>query len=250
MKQDAWTHTTTNAEYGTTGALGSPRAWLRRAFDCPSLDDTTFQPGSITPTEISVAGIWYKTSNGFNIPATGEHRELFRWFDVPPPEKMMRPRTQVALVPVIGVCAAVPMHEVLHWIKIYKESGATYTWWNTPVNRAQRAVDPLAGKRPRRQLDHSVVYKMLDAGKTRVEISKLLDFPKENIDYVIKKWRAGLPLYEKFQKPRIDAVALVQDYAAGASPQDLADKYTTALAYVYKLIKQQKELECQDHNQP
>jgi Mor family transcriptional regulator len=112
-----------------------------------------------------------------------------------------------------------------------------------------RAVDPLAGRRPRRQLDHAQVYQMLDAGKDRKEISKLLDFPTENIDYVIKKWRAGLPLYEKFQKPRIDAKALMKDFRGGATPKQLADQYNTALAYVYKLIKIQKDLECLDPNQ-
>ena len=242
MKQDFWTHTTTRAEYGTSGAIGSPRAWLRRAFDTSTLDDTTFQPGSITPTEISVAGLWYKQPDGYSLPVTGMHRELFRWFEVPEPDKMMRPRTQSVLVPAIGLCAAVPMHEVMSWIHIYRQHGATYTWWNTPVNRAQRAVDPSAGKAPRRQLDHAVVYSMLDSGMTLPEIAKQLNFPRENIAYVVKKWTAGLPLYEKFQKPRIDAQILLEDHMSGASPKELADKYTTSLAYVYKLIQQQKDL--------
>jgi transposase len=250
MKQDTWCHTTTRAEYGTTGALGSPRAWLRRAFDAPTLDDTTFQPGSITPTEISVAGVWYKQADGYSLPVTGMHRELFRWFEVPEPENMMRPRTRVPLRPAIGLCAAVPMHEVMKWIKIYQAHGAEYTWWNTPQDRAARAADPSAGKPARRHLDHAVVYRMLDAGQTKKEIARQLDFPIENITYVVKKWEAGLPLYEKFNKPQIDAAAMFRDYRAGASCKELADKYVTALAYVYRLIAQEKEKQCQDHNQP
>jgi len=140
------------------------------------------------------------------------------------------------LVPAIGVCAAVPMHEITHWLRMYKEHGAVFTWWNTPVNSAQRAIDPMAGKRQRRQLDHAQVYKMLDAGKTSKEIAQALDFPRENIDYVFKKWKNSVPLDVKYQKPRIDAVALVRDYHAGASPKELADQYNTAVAYVYKLI--------------
>jgi hypothetical protein len=141
------------------------------------------------------------------------------------------------------------MHEVMHWIRVYRAAGAEYTWWNTPVNRAQRAVNPDAGKTPRRQLDHAEVYRLLDSGKDKKAIAKLLNFPIENIDYVVKKWRNGVPLYEKWAKPRIDAAALLRDYQAGATPRELADKYTTALAYVYKLIKTQKELQCQDPNQ-
>lgn len=246
MKQDTWTHSTTNAEYGTTGALGSPRAWLRRAFDTATLDDTTFQPGSLTPNEISVAGVWYKETDGFNIPVTGNHRELFRWFDIPAPEQMMRPRTRVPLVPAIGVCAAVPMHEVLHWLKVYKEHGAAYTWWNTPINSAARAANPLAGKRQRRQLDHARVYRLLDAGKNRSEIAELLDFPKENIDYVIRKWKLGISLDTKHQKPRIDVQALIRDHGAGATANDLSVMYGTTPAYVYKLIKNSK---CQNQDQ-
>lgn len=239
MREDYWTNSKTNTTLNVSGALGSPRAWLKRALDTATLDDTVFQPNSITPTEISVAGIWYRPCS---IPITGMHRELFRRFDIPEPEQIMRPRTRVPLVPAIGVCAAVPMHEVLHWIKIYKAHGAEYTWWNTPVDRSMRAADPSAGKAPRRQLDHAVVYSMLDSGKTLPEIAKQLNFPRENISYVVKKWRAGLPLYEKFAKPRIDARVLLQDHMTGASPKELADKYTTSLAYVYKLIQQQKDL--------
>ena len=248
MKQDTWTHTTTRAEYGTSGAMGSPRAWLRRAFDAPSLDFTTFQPGSITPTEISIAGIWYRQPDGYSLPVTGMHRELFRWFEIPQPEKMMRPRSMVPTVPVIGVCAAVPMHEVMKWIQVYKDHGATYTWWNTPKDSSQRAAQVVVDKPKRRQLDHAVVYKMLDSGKDKKQIAELLGFPIENITYVFKKWQAGLPLYEKFAKPRINPKAMLAEHQAGASPQQLADRHNTALAYVYKLIKQEKDKQCHDHN--
>jgi hypothetical protein len=196
-----------------------------------------------------VAGIWYKQPGGYSLPVTGMHRELFRWFDIPEPEKMMRPKSSVPLVPVIGLCAAVPMHEVMKWIQVYKDHGATYTWWNTPKDQSQRAAQVDVEKPKRRQLDHAVVYKMLDSGKDRNQIAELLGVPKVNIDYVVHKWRAGLPLYEKWAKPRIDAKALFAEHLAGASPQQLADRHNTALAYVYKLIAQQKETQCQDHNQ-
>jgi Mor family transcriptional regulator len=242
MNQNVWTHTNTKAEYGITGAMGTPRAWLRRALAAQTLDDTTFQPGTLTPGEISIGGIWYRPCS---VPITGMHRELFRFFKIPDPENIANPRKQ-QLVPVIGMCAAVPMHEIMNWLKIYKEHNAIFTWWNTPIDANMRAQDPSAGKRIRRQLDHAVVYKMLDAGKNRTEIARLLDFPPENIDYVAKKWKANTPLYEKFAKPRIDAIALIRDYKAGASAIQLADQYNTSQAYVYKLIRNNK---CQDQNQ-
>lgn len=243
MREDYWTNCETNTELGVNGALGSPRSWLRRALDSHTLDDTTFQPGTLTPNEISVAGVWYQPCK---LPVTGTHRELFRWFDIPEPDKMSKPRTRVPLVPAVGLCAAVPLHEVLKWIKIYRDSGAAYVWWNTPVNSAARAVNPLAGKRQRRQLDHARVYRLLDAGKSRNEIAELLDFPKENIDYVIRKWKLGISLDTKQQKPRIDAQALIRDHQAGATANDLSVMYNTTPAYVYKLIKNSK---CQNQVQ-
>jgi hypothetical protein len=135
----------------------------------------------------------------------------------------------------------------MKWIQVYKDHGAVFTWWNTHVNKAMRAVDPLAGKKPRRQLDHAQVYKMLDAGKTRNQIAEIMDFPKENIDYVIKKWRLGQSLDTKHQKPRIDVPALIRDYDSGSTANQLAQQYDTTPAYVYKLIKHKR---CQDLSQP
>jgi len=236
MKQDTWTDTTTRAEYGTTGALGSPRAWLRRALDTAILDDVTFQSGTITPTEISVAGVWYKKPEGYGIPITGGHRELFRWFAIPTAHQMHRPRRSVPLVPAIGVCAAVPLAEVLHWLDVYREHGAAYTWWNTPLDRAVRARE----ERPkRRQLDHAQVYAMLDQGMKPIEIGRALDFPTPNIDYVAKKWRLGMPL--KHRRAFVDQDALLDAARDGASVSDLALKFSVSPAYVYSVLQKVPE---------
>lgn len=239
MRENFWTNTKTNTEISITGALGSPGAWLRRAYNVANLDDTTFKEGTLTPTEISVAGIWYRP---LALPDTENHRALYRFFNLAAPEQLSR-RPAAEQFPAIGLAMAVPFHQVLQWQRQFRNSGAAYIWWNTPVNRAARAADTSAGKPNRRQLDHANVYKMLDAGKTLPEIVKQLDFPRENIAYVVKKWKTGLPLYEKFAKPRIDAAAMLRDYLSGASPKELADKYTTAVSYVYRLIGQQKELQ-------
>lgn len=238
MRENFWTNTKTNTEISITGALGSPGAWLRRAYNVANLDDTTFKEGTLTPTEISVAGIWYRP---VALPDTENHRVLYRFFNLAAPEQLSR-RSAAEQFPAIGIAMAVPFHQVLQWQRQFRNSGAAYIWWNTPVNRAVRATE----KPARRQLDHAVVYSMLDAGKTKKEIAKQLNFPLENVSYVVKKWTAGLPLYANFAKPRIDAAQVYRDHLAGANPKELADKYVTAVAYVYRLIGQQKELQCLD----
>jgi hypothetical protein len=241
MQQDTWTHSTTLAQYGTTGALGTPRSWLRRAYDAPSLDDTTFQPTSLTATEISVAGIWYKKPEGYGLPVTGMHRELFRWFLLPEPDKILRSKTRTPLVPVIGLCAAVPGHEILKWVKVYREHGAVFTWWNTPVNSAARVLNPGAGQRTRNRLDHSEVYKLLDAGRDRTWIAEHFGVPANNIDYVIKKWKLGLNSDTIQNKPRIDVEALLRDHDSGMGASELSVKYATTPAYVYRLVGRRKK---------
>lgn len=236
MKQDTWTDTATRVEFGTTGALGSPRAWLRRALDTAVIDDVTFQTGTITPHEISVAGIWYKKPEGYGIPITGTHRELFRWFAIPQAHQMHRPRNSVALVPAIGVCAAVPLAEVLHWIDVYREHGAAFTWWNMPQDRAVRAR---AEKPKRRQLDHARVYDMLEQGMKPIEIGRALDFPTPNIDYVAKKWRQGVPLRER--KSFVDQTAMLDAARAGASAVELANRFSVSPAYVYSVLQKVPE---------
>jgi hypothetical protein len=182
MKQDRWTNTKTQVEYGTNGALGSPRAWIRRALDFNNVADMTFEPGSLTPPEISVAGIWYRPCS---VPITGMYRELFRYFQAPEQHNMAKNRNIVPLVSVIGMCAAVPMEEVMAWIQVYKNHGAAFTWWHTPEDRAVRAVK-LAS---RRRTDHEQVFRLLDAGLTRTAICEQLDLPMPNLDYIARKWQ-------------------------------------------------------------
>jgi hypothetical protein len=242
MQEDVWTNTKNNTEYGVTGPLGSPRAWLRRALDAQSLDDTTFQHGTITPYEISVAGIWYRQPDGYGLTVTGMHRELFRWFEIPQPDRMLR-SSKKDLVPALGLCAAVPMHEVMHWLKTYTAHGAAYVWWKRPTNQSMRAATE--GLRVRRQLDHAVVYELLETGKTTTEIGKLLGFPEPNIAYVAKKWRNGVPLIAR--KPHLDIDAIIAARESGMSVKDIATQFDTTPAYIYRKFG---NIKCQDLNQP
>jgi hypothetical protein len=184
MKEDRWINTTTQAMFGTTSTLGSPRGWLRRAFDSASIDFTTFEPGSITPTEISVAGIWYRPCS---VPITGMHRELYRFFELPEERLMRRPARSVPGVPVIGMCAAVPIDEVMSWLRVYQEHGAAFTWWKRPVDSALRASVTVSG---RRKVDYEKVFELLDSGISRKALCEALDLTTQNADYAIKKWHA------------------------------------------------------------
>lgn len=183
MKQDTWINTATRAMYGTTSTLGSPRGWLRRAFESSNVDFTTFEPGTLTPSEISVGGIWYRPCS---IPITGMHRELFRWFELPEAHLMRRPVRSVPLVPVIGMCAAVPMSEIMSWLKVYQEHGAAFTWWKTPRDTHLRASTDST----RRRLDYQKVFELLDSGMTKKALCERLDLTTQNADYAIKKWHA------------------------------------------------------------
>jgi hypothetical protein len=233
MQQDIWINTTTNTTTGITGPLGSPRGWLRRALDVANLDDTTFHPTSITPPEISVAAIWYQPVK--NLPSTGSHRELIRWFDAPDPEHMVR-RYNRELLPAIGIAAAVPYHEVQHWIKTYREAGATFVWWKRPENKSARATE----KPARRQLDYPAIYALLDQGLTPTQIGRQLDIPGPNIEYVKKKWLAKEA--PPVRKPPIDIDALRRDYLGGLRGPEIAEKYGTSESYVYRMMRGVKEL--------
>lgn len=183
MKQDVWTNTKTLVESGVNGPLGSPRAWFRRALDTHNIDAVTFQDGSLTPHEISVAGIWYRPCS---VPITGMYRELFRFFEIPEAHNISRPSHLVPGVRAIGMCAAVPMSEIVKWVKIYKDHGATFTWWKKPEDRSPRVAKSVVSER--RRTDHTEVFKLLDLGRTRNQISEILGLPKPNIDYIVKKW--------------------------------------------------------------
>lgn len=248
MNKDLWTNTSTLIEHGINGALGSPRSWLRRALDATTLDDYTFPAGSLTPQEISIAGVWYRPIT-HTLPDTAYH-QLYRFFDIPTADKILRPKTRTELYPAIGIAAAVPASDILNTIKLYQMFGAAFIWWSMPLASGTRTGTGSIGHlRERRRLDHDEVYRRLAAGQNRKEIALALGFPTNNIDYVISKWRAqggGVPVPPP-PRPRIDAAAMVADYASGMRAVQLAEKYNTSEAYVYKLIKQQR---CLALNQP
>ena len=229
MKEDSWTNCQTMATLGVTGPLGSPRAWLRRAFDATSLDDTVFHPNSLTPYEISVAGIWYKPCT---LPLADGHRTLYRYFDIPTLTELHRNIRRQTSMPAIGVAVAVPMNHVMSWIKTARASGAALTWWKTPENKSHRATNP----RPaRNQLDHARIYQLLDQGLTRGDIAQQLNYPLNNVDYVIKKWEKEIPLTN--QQTWANKVEMIEDFRSGIPVSLLAAKYKKSPSYIHKVVK-------------
>lgn len=228
MREDYWTNTKTNTQLGVTGPLGSPRAWLRRAFNTVSLDDIAFQPGALTPYEISVSAVWYRPAQ---LPET-EHRALYRFFDIPSAEDMQKTRKSSPQVPAIGIAAAVPMNEVLAWIAQAKAAGAAYTWWKTPSDKSPRAVVEIPR---RRQLDHAEVYRLLDQGLSRKEIADRLGYPEPNVYYVSKKWAKGIPVDTRSvwaSRPE-----MIEDFRSGIPVSLLAAKYKKSPSYIHKVVK-------------
>lgn len=229
MKEDSWTNCHAMGTLGVTGPLGSPRAWLRRAFDATSLDDTVFQHNSLTPYEISVAGIWYKPCT---LPLAGEHRTLYRYFDVPSAAELHRNIRRETLLPVIGVAAAVPMDQIMSWIKTARASGAAFTWWKTPEDKSQRDTNLRSA---RNQLDHAKIYQLLDQGLTRNQIALQLNYPRNNVDYVARKWENEIPLTK--QQTWANKIEMIEDFRSGIPVILLAEKYKKSPSYIHKVIK-------------
>lgn len=231
MRQDYWTNTKTKTDLGVTGPLGSPRGWLRRAFDTPSLDDYAFAKDAITPNKISVAAVFYRPAR---LPANS-YPALYRYWPIPTPEHIQGRGLHAADRPTanaIGIALCVPVHDILNQLKIYEEAGASYIWWKSP---SDKDIIRLEDKPKRKQLDHARVYELLDSGLTSAEIGKLLGFPSNNILYVKKKWSEGQPL-----KPRAgyaNQAALLEDYKSGIPVHELALRYNKSLAYIYKFVK-------------
>jgi len=113
--------------------------------------------------------------------------------------------------------------------------------FSTTVNSAARVLNPGAGQRTRNRLDHSEVYKLLDAGRDRTWIAEHFGVPANNIDYVIKKWKLGLNSDTIQNKPRIDVEALLRDHDTGMGASELSVKYATTPAYVYRLVGRRKK---------
>jgi hypothetical protein len=136
------------------------------------------------------------------------------------------------LFPAIGVAVAMPMDQVIAWIKTARDSGAAYTWWKTPENRSHRVTDARLKKN---QLDHAKIYQLLDQGLARREIAQQLNYPANNVDYVIKKWTKGIPLSN--QQTWTKKIEMIEDFRAGVPVSVLAEQYKKNPAYIYKVAK-------------
>jgi len=228
MKENTWSAVRTARTVGTTSKLGSPRSWLRRAYDVPSLADIVFEPGSLTPGSITVAGIWYRPAQ---LPQLTEH-SLYRFFDLPPVDQIWNTRASGKTVPAVGVCAVVEFKNIMRTIKQFEAGGAEFTWWARPNAEAI----PVSARKYKTKIDHDEVFKHLDAGLTRGEIGNLLDINPNNVDYIRRKWekqKSGDKTAVKHQY--IDKTALHQDLSAKCyTVGELAKKYECSPSYIYR----------------
>lgn len=231
MREDIWTNTKTKIELGKTGPLGAPGAWLRRAYDVVSVDDHPFLPNTITPHELSVAGVWYRPCQ---LPDTGNIRTLYRFFDIPSAHDMHRHTRVKEHVPAIGVAICAPAKDVMQYLRQFELAGAAYVFWRMPSNKSIRAS---ANVVPRRQIDHAAIYAELDKGLTNRQIADKLDYPIHNVEYVTKKWRAGQSLSNR--AAYCDKAALLADVAAGLTVPELSIKHNKSKAYIYALLKRE-----------
>ena len=123
MRENYWVNAFTNAEINVNCPAGSPRAWVLKSMGAPS-GELYIQPGSMYPKSVGIAGLWVR--DGARLPDLGKNKTLYRFFDLP--ENLSRPHHQKRnkKQAYIGVCACIPAHEIMMWMKAFKDSGCKW----------------------------------------------------------------------------------------------------------------------------
>lgn len=233
MRENHWINCKTNIEVATNTQAGSPRAWLMRAVGSTQPGDLYLQEGSLHPKTIAVAGLWLRTA-GVKLPDMQDNKTLYRFFDLPEPlEKGSRARTRQTY---IGMCSAVPKHEILTWLSVFRRTGAAWIWWAHPEKG-----DFYAAERPRtyRTLDHAELYRRFESGDVDcVKLADEYETNRNNIEYVLKKWRAGKPAERcRNSAPLTQEVReqILEDLRLGTETYtSIAEKYNTSRHTVSK----------------
>ena len=168
MRENYWVNAFTNAEVHVNCPAGSPRAWVLKSMGAPS-GELYIQPGSMYPKSVGIAGLWIR--DGARLPDLGNNRTLYRFFDLP--ENLSRPHHQKRnkKQAYIGVCACIPAHEIMMWMRAFKESGCKWLWWSMPEPEPEREVKV----KKRISLDHIALYKEFETGGHIINSCKLID---------------------------------------------------------------------------
>lgn len=194
MRENFWINTNTNVEVGINTSAGSPRAWLMRAVgqNCTA-NELDLVPGSLHPKLITVAGLWRR---GKQLPDTGNNKTLFRFFDLPEnlgARKVGRKTEDSETITYIGMCSAVPEHEILMWIRAFKKTGADWTWWAYPEEAHFKDPNKIDGRPKNKKLDHELLYERFEQGAQNISLALEFDVDATAIAYVRKKWMQGKP---------------------------------------------------------
>lgn len=233
MRENFWINCKTNIELGTNTSAGSPRAWLMRAVGTGQVGDLYLMKGSLHPKSIAVAGLWARTPT-MQLPDMQNNKTLYRFFDLPDPlERGTRARGTQSY---IGMCSAVPSHEILTWMSVFRRTGAAWIWWAHPQKGDYYANDRV---KQYNILNHEELYQRFESGDTNAQsLADEYSTSKTSIEYVLKKWRSGKPAAKsrKCAPLSVDIrEQIIQDIKLGAdSYSSLAEKYNTSRHTVAK----------------
>lgn len=227
MNINQWTHTKTNTTLSNTTQLGSPRAWLNRAVETRQ-QDLNIETSSLRPEQISVGGVWIRPCV---LPPLGNYPALYRFF-----ETGTEPNARGEPQRVIGIAAAVPVNQMLETVKRFRESGAVWTWFNTPSHVALREVLSKHGN-PIKRVDHSRAYDLFDQGFSQQEVAERLDANLPNIYHIYKKWKNNYPATPQYQQkiPTPERGAIARMLREGKTVAEVAHSFKVSPITVYKI---------------
>jgi DNA-binding CsgD family transcriptional regulator len=233
MRENYWVNSLTNTELSVHSPAGSPRAWLLKAVGSPN-GELYVMPGSLHPKTIAVAGLW-KRDNA-QLPDTGNNKTLYRFFDIPEKLTSKTHPKYNKKVPYIGMCVAVPAHEILTWIRAFKASGCVWLWWATPTAEEQLNHEEAVRLDRYRRLDHAEIFQLFDQGRTYQQLAKELNIQLPTIRYIHKKWEANQKPGKSFAPLSSEQVDNIHaDLLEGIlTQQQIADRYNTTRATVNK----------------
>ena len=232
MRENYWVNAFTNAEIHVHCPAGSPRAWVLKSLGAPQ-GELYIQPGSLYPKSVAIAGLWVR--DGARLPDMGEYKTLYRFFDLP--DNLARPASKKNNIQAyIGMCSCVPEHEIIKWIRAFKETGCKWLWWAKP--EPEPAIRTVVSLKQRH--DHEHYYTLFDQGLDALGLVDKLGISKHTARYIYKKW------LQKKSAQHIDVSPLTDedidnirgDLVAGElTQQEIADRYGTTRATVNKWAK-------------
>lgn len=224
MREDIWTHRT-GVTVGVNNDIGSPRAWLNRAFDSRHRE-LSLADGSIYPKQLTVAGIWRR---GHALPIINVYG-LYRFFRMKELESIMRgvQGRERRWYDAVGLVVAEPFNNIIDTRQRFYEAGAEWIWWSRPGNV------PAPETQQRQTIDHQAVYELLESGMDPIDIARKMKYKIDSVKYVKRKWEEGLPV--KIQRePTYDRSAVEEAIRSGRVRKEIAQEFGISGFTVHKI---------------